>query len=35
MTPIGVRVTLVKVRQELSGKSHLPGFRVPAAQLFS
>jgi Uma2 family endonuclease len=25
---------MVNVRQELSGEPHLPGFRVPVAQLF-
>ena len=26
---------LVNIRQELSGEPHLPGFRVPVAQIFS
>ena len=31
----GAEPELVNVRQELSGEPHLPGFRVPAAQLFA
>jgi Uma2 family endonuclease len=31
----GAEPELVNVRQELSGEPHLPGFRVPVAQLFS
>jgi Uma2 family endonuclease len=30
----GAEPEFVNVRQELSGEPHLPGFRVPAAQLF-
>jgi Uma2 family endonuclease len=30
----GAEPELVNVRQELSGEPHLPGFRVPVAQLF-
>jgi Uma2 family endonuclease len=31
----GTEPELVNVRQELSGEPHLPGFRVPADQLFT
>ncbi len=31
----GAEPELVNVRQELSGEPHLPGFRVPVAQLFA
>jgi Uma2 family endonuclease len=31
----GAEPELVNVRQELSGEPHLPGFRVPVAQLFN
>jgi Uma2 family endonuclease len=31
----GAEPALVNVRQELSGEPHLPGFRVPVAQLFA
>jgi Uma2 family endonuclease len=31
----GAEPELVNVRQDLSGEPHLPGFRVPVAQLFA